>query len=114
MSTQTKNVLPLFRPPDREFSLHVIGLCLAKVRGRGITLAQLSAELDCSIDTIKNATNEDALLSFDSIARLGYHYPEEFQVVEQLWNCQPSRELTAVEHMDEAVRHIDAARKDVA
>lgn len=51
----------------------------------GLTWTALADLLRCSLDTIVSARDEKSLLSFDLVARLGYHFPDEFRVVSQLW-----------------------------
>lgn len=69
------HVLGFLAAPDRQMSLRAVSLALLKVRAiDGMTCAKLGEALACSVDTIRAASNEETLLSFDGIARLLYTF----------------------------------------
>ena len=82
-------VLGILAAPNRESSVKAVSLCLLRVHANhgddGLTWTALADLLRCSLDTIVAARDEKSLLSFDLVARLGYHFPDEFRVVSQLW-----------------------------
>lgn len=83
------HVLGFLGAPDRQTSLRAISLALLKVRSLdGMTCEKLGKVLECSADTIRAASNEETLLSYDTAKRLEYFFPEQ---------CGPIRELT--EHL---------------
>lgn len=111
MATSSGKILSLFKEPDRTSSLRAVSLFLLRVRAHGHTCADLAKIAECSADTIANATNEQTLLSFDALARLGFRFHEEFKLVETLWNCGPVDEPTIAERLDRIVREVELVRK---
>ena len=92
------NVLGFLFAPDREISLRAVSLALLKVRALdGMTCATVGQALGCSADTIRAASNEETLLSFDAIARLVFLFPDQAAPIHDLWNREPSG-LTADDH----------------
>jgi hypothetical protein len=92
------SVLGFLFAPDRGSSLRAVSLALLKVRAiDGMTCAKVGQALECSADTIRAASNEETLLSFDAIARLVFLFPDQAQPIHELWNREPSA-LTAEEH----------------
>lgn len=87
---------------------------MLRIRSTGWTCEQLGKLLECSADTVENASNERSLLSFDSIARLGYHFPEEFGLIEALWTCRATPEPTPTERLERIERELKALREEVA
>ena len=109
------NVLGIFPPPDRDACLHAISRALLRIRSeRGLHCAEIAKLADCSADTIENATNEKSLLSFDAVARLGFYFPEEFGVVEALWQCRASQDVTVSEKFDAIHVALERLRKECA
>jgi hypothetical protein len=91
------NVLGFLAAPDRETSLRAISLSLLKVRSLdGMTCDKIGHALGCSADTVRAASNEETLLSFDTAKRLEYFFPDQ---------CGPLRELT--EHAREEMTAAD-------
>lgn len=83
------NVLGFLAAPDRQTSLRAISLALLKVRALDdMNCEKVANALACSIDTVRAASNEETLLSFDTAQRLLYFFPDQ---------CGPMREL--VDHM---------------
>jgi hypothetical protein len=92
------NVLGFLFAPDREISLRAVSLALLKVRSLdGMTCAKVGQALGCSADTIRAASNEETLLSFDAIARLVFLFPDQAAPIHDLWNRERVA-LTADEH----------------
>jgi hypothetical protein len=84
--------------PDRDISLRSVARALLKVRALdGMTIPKVAEAPCCSADTIKDASNEQTLLTFDKVARLVYLFPEQCESIHELWNREPSA-LTAEEH----------------
>jgi transcriptional regulator with XRE-family HTH domain len=103
----------LFPPPNRETSLHAISRALLRLRANGWSMAELAKLLDCSADTIENASNERTLLNFESVARLGYHFPDEFNLIETLWTCRAVSPPTQSERLATIRKHLDALEREV-
>lgn len=104
------NVLGFLAAPDRETSLRAVSMALLKVRSiDGMTCEKLGKLLECSADTVRNASNEETLLSFDHVARLCYLFPDESAPIRQLW--EPVESPTPAERIDRIERELDALRR---
>lgn len=116
MHGKTQSVLSILAAPCRETSLKAISLALLRVRANneGATWDSIATALDCSPDTVKAARDEKSLLSFDSIARLGYFFPDEFTVVKALWENNPGEPPTIPKRLDTIQAEIDAIRRESA
>lgn len=91
------HVLGFMGAPDRQVSLRAISLALLKVRALdGMTCEKIGNALACSADTVRAASNEETLLSFDTAKRLQYFFPDQ---------CGPIRELT--DHVAEELSAAD-------
>lgn len=102
------SVLGFLFAPDRESSLRAVSLALLKVRALdGMTCAKVGQALECSADTIRAASNEETLLSFDAIARLVFLFPDQAAPIHDLWNRERPA-LTAEDHRAAIERHTDA------
>jgi hypothetical protein len=109
-----RNVLGLLFAPDRESSLRAVSLSLLKVRGLdGMTCEKLGKALECSADTIRNASNEDAMLCFTSIARLLFLFPDESAPIRQLFDGEGAVP-TADERIARIERDLEAIRKELS
>lgn len=107
------NVLGFLSAPDREMSLKAISLALLKVRAiDNMTCEKLAKAIGCCVDTVRNATNEGTLLSFDSVAALLYHFPEHTQTIRQLYDNAPV--LTPADRLERMARDLEALRQEVA
>lgn len=92
------SVLGFLFAPDRETSLRAISLALLKVRAiDGMTCAKNAQALECSVDTVHAASNEKTMLSFETVARLVFLFPDQCAPINDLWNREPSA-LTADDH----------------
>ena len=90
--------------PDRESSLRAVSRALLKVRALdGMTIPKVAEALGCSVDTVKDASNEQTLLTFDKVARLVFLFPEQAAPIVALMNNAPLA-LTAEEHQA-AIEH---------
>lgn len=107
------HVLGFMGAPDRQTSLRAIALALLKVRALdGMTCEKIGHALACSADTVRAASNEETLLSYDTAKRLEYFFPEQ---------CGPIRELadhisdqpTADDHRAAIAHHADALARMV-
>lgn len=84
--------------PDRESSLRAVSRALLKVRALdGMTIPKVAEALGCSVDTVKDASNEQTLLTFDKVARLVFLFPEQSAPIVALMNHAPMA-LTVEEH----------------
>lgn len=108
------NVLGFLAVPDRDFSLRAISLALLKVRAiDGMTCPKLGKLLCCCADTIAKASNEESLLSFDSVARLCYLFPDQSKPVRDLWE-RGEDSPTIDERLVRIERELDAIRRATA
>lgn len=90
--------------PDRESSLRAVALALLRVRSLpGMTIPKVAEALCCSVDTVKDASIEQTLLTFDKVARLVFLFPVEAAPIVALMNNAPLA-LTAEEHQA-AIEH---------
>lgn len=106
-----QNVLPIFKAADRESALRAVSRALLKVRALDdMTCEKLSKLLDCSADTVRNASNEDAMLCFVAIARLVKMFPDESAPIVALWS--DDREPTPVERMARIERELAALKRE--
>ena len=108
------NVLPIFSAPGRDDCLKAVARALLRIRSNGWSCEAIGKALDCSADTVENASNEKSLLCFASLARLGFHFPEEFQLIETLWTCRVVEQPTVADRLDRIDRELDAIRKAAA
>lgn len=107
------NVLGFLAAPDREMSLRAISLALLKVRALdGMTCEKIANVLACSIDTVRAASNEETLLSFDTAKRLEYFFPEQCGPIRELAD-RANVDLTAEDH-EAAIAHHAAALTKIA
>lgn len=104
------NVLGLFSPQGRSDCLRAVSLCLLRIRSNGWSYKQIAGIIGCSADTVENACNEKSLLGFDHIALLGFHFPDEFQIVENLWKCRPERKRTIADKLRELLADMESGR----
>ena len=102
------NVLGFLAAPDREVSLRAISLALLKVRALdGMTCEKIGNALACSGDTVRAASNEETLLSFDTAKRLEYFFPDQCGPIRELAD-HVAEELTIAEHRAAIERHAAA------
>ena len=102
------NVLGFLGAPDRQTSLRAISLALLKVRALdGMTCEKIGHALGCSIDTVRAASNEETLLSFDTVKRLEYFFPDQCGPIHELAD-HLSAELTIEDHRAAIERHTAA------
>lgn len=104
----------LFRP-DRETCLSAISHALLKLRADyGMTAKQIARIADCSPDAIYSATNEENLLSLDSVALLCAAFPDECAPVRALFTGGMAPVPTTAERIERIERELAAIRKDAA
>ncbi len=107
-----ENVLGYLAAPDRESSLLAISLAILRVRANHrLSYKELAKMLGCSADTVEGAANEKSMLTFDSIARLGYFFPDEFEVVCELWG-RGVQQLTVADRVERIERELAAIRRE--
>lgn len=100
--------------PDREDCLRAISVALLKVRAlEGVTCEKLAKVLGCSMDTVRAASNEDNLLSFEHIATLCHYFPDEAAPIVALLTGAPPKPLTASERIDRIGNDLAALRKEM-
>jgi len=114
MTSRCPKVSGLFPPPDRTDCLKAISRALLRIRSEGYSLDALGTALGCNGDTVANASNEKTMLSFESIALLGFHFPEQFNLIAGLWNCHASAPLTIADRLERIEREAAAIRREVA
>lgn len=107
-------VLGIFPAPSLEDCEKAIARAVMRIRSSGVTRDKLAEKLGCSPSTIDSATNEKSLLSFDSIALLAYHYPEQFTFIEALWNCRATEAPTVTEKFERLERQLEELKRDLA
>lgn len=109
------NVLGFLLAADRNLCLRAISLTLLKVRAiDGITCEKLGKSIECSADTIRNATNEETLLSFDVIVRLCQLFPDEAKPILELFAMTAPEAPTVADRLERIERELDALRREAA
>ena len=107
------HVLGFLAAPDRQTSLRAISLALLKVRSLdGMTCEKIAHALGCSVDTVRAASNEETLLSYDTAKRLEYFFPEQCGPIRELTE-HLAAELTADDHRAAIEHHAAALAKMV-
>ena len=101
--------------PDKEDCLLAISKAVLKLRSeRNFSREKLAKALACGVDAINTASNEKNLLSFDSIALLCHHFPDEAAPIIAILTGGASQEPTVAERLDRIERDMAAVRKAVA
>ncbi|MDE2434708.1 MAG: hypothetical protein KGM49_00475 [Sphingomonadales bacterium] len=105
------HVLGFLAAPDRETSLRAIALALLKVRALdGMNCEKIAQTLACSADTVRAASNEETLLSFDTAQRLEYFFPEQCGTIRELRDHLESQ-MSAADHRAAIEFHAAALAK---
>jgi hypothetical protein len=108
------NVLPFLLAADRNICQRAISLTLLKVRAiEGVTCEKLGGWLECSADTIRNATNEETLMSFDAIVRLCQFFPDQSAPILELFAITADNP-TVGDRLERIERELDAIRREAA
>jgi hypothetical protein len=107
----SNHVLGLFRPPTQEDCEEAISCALLRVRSTGVTREELANALDCSPNTIDNASNCKSMLGFKHIALLMLNYPDVRSMIEPLWTLSTKHEPTIDERIERIERDLNAIRK---
>jgi lambda repressor-like predicted transcriptional regulator len=107
-------VFPHFPPATRDDALKAIARALLRIRSKGWSCAALGKELDCSADTIENASNERSLLSFENLLPLATKFPDEWKMVEALWTLRPPEQPSLPDRLERIERELDAIRREAA
>lgn len=114
MHGNVPNVFGFLAIPCRESSQRAISLALLKVRAiDGMNCDKLAKALDCSADTIRNASNEETLLGFDAVARLVYLFPAESAPIIDLMTA-PTEGPTVADRLARIERELNAIRQEAA
>lgn len=114
MQFNVQNVLGIIGAPSREDSLKAISKCLLRIRSEhSITNIQLGKVLECHADVVGNAISEKSLLNFDTVARLGYFFPDEFRIIEELWAYSAAPQRTLPERIDGLHRALDQIKREL-
>lgn len=109
------NVLGIFQEPNRESSLEAISRALLRIHANhNLTWKKLAKKLDVHADTLAGAVKGHNLLSFDSVARLGFYFPDEFELIETLWLSSVSPVPTIDDRLDAIESEVAAIRREVA
>lgn len=117
MHSLKPNVLGIFEEPDRESSLEAISRALLRVHANytKMTWKKLAKKLDVHPDTLASAVKGESLLSFDAVAKLGFHYPDEFEQIETLWLPGAlSAPPTVADRLENIERELDAIKRETA
>lgn len=116
MHGNAPNVLGIFPPPDQEDCVKAISTALVKVRAnRGMTCEQIGKIVGACGETIRQAMAESgSVLSFVTIARLGYFFAEEFTEIEALWLRSTAPTPTVSDRLERIERELDAIRREAA
>jgi hypothetical protein len=108
------NVLGFLGAPDRGITLRAVSLALLKVRALdGMTCEKLGKTLECSVDTVRTASNEESLLSADSLFRLLYFFPDECAPIREAFE-HPTEPLTTADRVARIEHELDAIRREIA
>ena len=111
----TEPLVPgLFPPPCREMTLNAISRALLRIRSNGVSTKKLMEAIDASADAIASSIAEESLLNFNSIARIGFHFPEEYKMIEALWTCSTPAPVTTADRLDRIDHELTAVRKGLA
>ena len=114
MPANFPNVLGFMAAPCRQSSLRAVSLALLKVRHiPDMTCEIIAKMLDCSVDTVRNASNEETLLSLDAVLRLCYFFPDQTGPVRDLI-IPPPVALTVADRLERIERELEAIRKEAA
>ena len=106
------SVFPLFREPSRKDTLFAVSKALLAVRETGANYKQIARIIGCNSDTIENAVAEKAMMNFEFLARLAFHFPAARPHIEGLWNMGASAEPTTAERWDRVHRDMDILRRE--
>jgi len=111
MPHNVPNVLGFLAAPAKGDCQRAISLALLKVRShKDMTCDKLAKLLECSAETIRNASNEETLLSFDAVARLCYLFPLETTPIHELWDG-PAEQPSPAERIERIERELGALRE---
>ena len=114
MSRVDAHVLGFLAAPDRQMCLYAISKALLQVRAlESMTCEKLGKTLECSADSIRHASNEESMLSFDCLARLCYFFPDQAAPVFELWG-RAVETLTVADRVARIEHDLDAIRKEMA
>lgn len=104
----------LFRP-DRETCQSAISRALLKIRSDyEMTAKELARIVGCSPDAIYSATNEENLLSLDSVALLCDAFPDECAPIRALFAGGIAPVPTPAERLERVERELTALRREIA
>lgn len=113
LQANSRNVLPFMDPPKESDCKHAIAKALLAIRSTGVSYEKIADELNVNVKTIHNAVAENCHLSFVSVAKIGYHWPDHFGVISELWG-RGATAPTLEDHLDRAERALAAIRREVA
>lgn len=114
MATKPKEIPAIMFAPEREDCLRAISVALLKVRSlEGVTCEKLAKVLGCSVDTVRAASNEENLLSFEHIATLCHYFPDEAAPIVTILTGAAQKPLTAAERMDRIGHDLAALRREM-
>ena len=104
----------LLSAPGRQDCLTAVSRALLRIRSNGWSREALGKVLECSPDTIDRACAEEGMICFASIARMAFHFPDEFKLIEATWSCRATAPPTPLERLERIEREADALRKVLA
>ena len=108
-----RNVSRIMFAPDREDCLRAVSKAMLAVRNlEGATLPKIGDTIGCDADNVATASNGENLISFDTIAALLCHFPDQCAPIFALWGRERD-ELTADDHEAAIAHHSAALRRMV-
>ena len=100
--------------PDKEDCLRVISKAVLQIRNeRNFSREKLGKAIGCGKDAIGTATNEESLLSFDSIALLCHYFPDEAAPILRLLGCA-HEDPTPTDRIKRIERELEALKRSAA
>lgn len=97
--------------PDTEDCIRAVSLAVLKVRTeRNFSREKLAKAIGCGKDAIGTASNEESMLSFDSIALLCNHFPDECAPIFEILGRVPQAPSPA-DRIARIERELDALKR---
>lgn len=113
MPHQQSEIPNLLRPPNTETCVEAISRGFLSVRNSGWPVADLAKELGCSKDVVRAASNGDNLVSFDTIVKLCFKFPDHTGIIRELFRLEGGAAPTLHQRLERAERELAAIRREV-
>lgn len=115
MAKPLPRVSGIFPPPSRELAIDMIRRALLEVRSNyGLSWARIAEHTGIGKDALERARTGASLIEFESVARLGYYFPDEFELIETLWQNSVPTQPTRDDRIDRIYAELDAMRREQA